>query len=304
MSNNYRLKKMCEIHIHEGGVNFITSFPSGNIISVSNDQSIKIFDNINFKIIQNIQNAHTKELTSVDVKDENTFVTSSSDQSLKLWIQKDNKYINNKTIQDAHDDDINKVIFCSNGNLISCSWDYSVRIWKENNGDYENIKKLKHSDIVGSVLFLEDKNILVSAAEDGTKLWSLDKNDVNCDNITELKFFNETFCEWSHHLCRLNEDIIIVKGSNINQLILISLSKKEIIQEIDNTFECYSLGVIKFIPIFLVGGERNIRVYRKDNFECIQKIDGAHSSVNGFYELKNKYIASFSYDKSIKIWNI
>ena len=46
-------------------------------------------------------------------------------------------------------------------------------------------------------------------------------------------------------------------------------------------------------------------IYRCDNFKCIQIITNAHDdfSINGFAELKNGSIASFSRDKTIKIWS-
>ena len=60
-----------------------------------------------------------------------------------------------------------KVIYFLNGNLISCSWDKTIKIWKENN-NYENIQTLEHSDRIGTLLLLEDKNILISSGWDGT----------------------------------------------------------------------------------------------------------------------------------------
>ena len=57
--------------------------------------------------------------------------------------------------------------------------------------------------------------------------------------------------------------------------------------------------------IFLVGGwSKNIRIYRSDNYECIQEIKDAHNdTINGFIELKDGSIASFSNDETIKIWS-
>ena len=57
--------------------------------------------------------------------------------------------------------------------------------------------------------------------------------------------------------------------------------------------------------IFLVGGDsKNIRIYRNDNYECIQEIKDAHNDyINGFVELKDGSIASFSFVKTIKIWS-
>ena len=47
--------------------------------------------------------------------------------------------------------------------------------------------------------------------------------------------------------------------------------------------------------IFLIGGwSKDILIYRKDNFECIQTIQNAHEkSINGFIQLKNGNILSY-----------
>ena len=138
--HNYQLTKsnfqnINSIQSHKDCIYSVSTFPSGNIISVSNDKSIIIYD-IHLNILQNIQNAHNNIITYVEVKDENNFITCSNDKSIKLWIKNKNIFIINKIINNAHEDIIIKVIYYSNNNLISCSWDKTIKIWKENN-NYE-----------------------------------------------------------------------------------------------------------------------------------------------------------------------
>ncbi len=65
------------------------------------------------------------------------------------------------------------------------------------------------------------------------------------------------------------------------------------------------ISLIENKGIFLVGGESgDIRIYRNDNYECIQEIEEAHNDdINGFIELQDGSIASFSWDETIKIWS-
>ena len=56
--------------------------------------------------------------------------------------------------------------------------------------NYENIKILKHSEYINSLLLLEDKNILISSGVDDTKLWNY--NEIN--NINLIEEFKETYC--------------------------------------------------------------------------------------------------------------
>ena len=305
--HNYQLTKcnfqnINSIQSHKDIINSVSTFPSGNIISVSTDQSIIIYD-IHLNILQNIQNAHNNIINYVEVKDENNFITCSRDKSIKLWIKNKNIFIINKIINNAHEDWINKVIYYSNNNLISCSNDNKIKIWKENNNNnYENIKILTHSNRVCSILYLEDKNILISCGNDGTKFWNLNKNEINYNNINCIQYFKDVKCGWNNGLCRLDEDRIIVGGYS---LIIISILNNKIIKEINIPFICWGIRLIEDIGIFLIGGEsKDIRIYRNDNYECIQIIQNAHDNyISGFVELKDGSIVSYSNDNKIKIWN-
>ena len=233
-SKNYRylnipkLKLIKSITAHNSPIYSLSQFPSGNIISVSNDKSIKIYD-INYIIIQIIQNAHNDFITYVEVKDENNFVTCSL-KNIITWIKKENEFQINKRINNAHNDYINKVIYYLNEYLISCSCDNSIKIWEEKEMNYQLILTLKHSHIVYSILVINNKNILISVGYDSIKLWNL-------NNFELIKDFEETEC---FSLCNIDDDrIIIIKGNSFK---IISLSEKKIINEIIIPFWC--LGII------------------------------------------------------------
>ena len=297
------LKNINSIQSHKDIITSVSTFPLGNIISVSNDKSIIIYD-IHLNILQNIQNAHEKGISFIEVKNENNFITCSLDKSIKLWIKNENKFIINKIINNAHELGIIKVIYCSNGNLISCSNDNKIKIWKENNNNnYENIKILTHSNMVKSILYLEDKNILISCGIDGTKFWNLNKNEINYNNINCIQYFEAVKCGCQGQLCRLDEDRIIIGGYSLK---IISILNNKIIKEINIPFNCLGIRLIEDKGIFLIGGKsKDIRVYRNDNYECIQIIQNAHDNyILGLVELKDGSILSYSWDKKIKIWNL
>ena len=272
--------------------------PSGKIISISNDKSIKIID-LNYNTIQTIEKAHEDLITYSDVKDEDNFVTCSNDQSIKTWIKKENKYQINKIIKKAHLNSIKKIIYYNNENLISCSLDKSIKIWKKNKDNYINILTLNHLDLIYSILLIKDKNILISSGIDGTKFWCLKKYICLFQN-------KETVCKYQNALCRLNKDNIIVQGNEKkgNFLKIISIEKKDIINNIKIPFQCSVIHYIINKEIIIIGSKKDeIIVYRNYTFELIQIIFSAHiESILGIVELKNGNIISFSKDNSIKIW--
>ena len=169
---------------------------------------------------------------------------------------------------------INYVDIKDENNFIICSYDKSIKLWNKNNNKFK----------INKIYF---------------KLWNY--NEIN--NINLIKEFKETYCGGNQALCRLNYNIIIVRGKGTTSLKLISISKKEIIKTINNPFQCWGISLIEDKGIFLVGGVSNdIRIYRNDNYEYIKEIKDAHNdNITLFIELKNGSIASFSYDQKIKV---
>ena len=150
---------------------------------------------------------------------------------------------------------------------------------------------------------MKDKNILISCGLDGTKFWNLNNNEINYNNINYIQYFKDIKCGSKNGLCRLDEDRIIVGYGD--SLKIISILNKIIIKKINIPFTCWGIRLIEDKGIFLIGGRsKDIRVYRNDNYECIQIIQNAHNDyILGFIELKDESIISYSNDKKIKIWN-
>ena len=293
-SHKLKLNLIKSINAHMDWINLVSKFPFGNIISVSNDKSIKIYD-MNYNIIQHIQNAHTRSINYVDIKDENNFVTCSNDKSIKTWIKKENKFILNKSIINAHNDEIYKVIYYSNEKLISYSYDGIIKIWEENINNYQLITSLKHSNFIYSILLIQDKNLLISSDSNGTKLW-------NINNFELIKYFEEAKCDELNGLDRIDKERIIIIGNET--LIIISLLEKKIIKEIKTNFSYYGISSIEEKGLFLGGRYNDILVFRNDNYKCIQIIKNAHEDyIKGFIHLNNDFIISYSDDGKIKIWS-
>ena len=285
------------INIHDDWVRSISLFPSGNIISVSNDKSIKIY-NMDFNIIQIILNAHEKGILYVHIINENNFITCSKDKSIKFWIK---KKINNsyqfeikQIIQNAHNNWINKVINYQNKYVISCSNDKTVKIWEQINNNYQVISILKHEGWVNSVMLLEQKNILISSGGDGTKIWNL-------FNYNLLYHING-YCNNNNAIQLIDDDKIILGGYNgfIN---IISLSERRICHIINNEFFCLGIIVLNNLGIILIGGIKNeIKIYRTDNYECIYFIHDNHDkAIIGFCQLNNNSVITYGKDNKVSL---
>ena len=290
---NIKFKIIHSLKIHNNYITSISCFPSGKIISVSYDKSIKIYD-INFNILQNIEKAHNKGITYVNVKDENNFVTCSRDKTIKTWIKIKNEFKMNQHIINSYNDCIFKIIYHSNGNLISCSRDNSVKIWEENNNKYQLNLILKDSKPVNSILLFENKNMLISSGNNGTKIWNL-------NNYNLIHYFKKAQCYWWNSLKKLDNNNFIVGGYPI---IIISLILKQIIKEIEIRFACFGIYSFEEKGFFFIGGNsKDLLIYENNNFECVDIIKNIHNTnIFGFTKLNNNSIVSFSNDGIIKNW--
>ena len=224
---------------------------------------------------------------------------------MKIWIKNIEKknsknsylYKINNVINDPDESSILKILFCLNGNIISCSDNKKIKIWEEvNNNKYICIKILTHSIMITSILILQDKNILISSSLKETKFWNIN----SYENLIDLNNIN---CMSSNGLKRIDENRIIIGGDNgiIN---IISLNEFNVIFQIENGFKCWGICIIENKGIFLVGGvSKNIKIYRSDNYVCINNIENAHQySIIGIVQLNDFSIVSYGEKNILKIW--
>ena len=147
-----------------------------------------------------------------------------------------------------------------------------------------------------SILLSKYKNIFISSGEFGTKIYNL--NNYECIfEIEDVKCWN-----WNS-LCFLDENKIIIGGTH-GIIKIISLIEKKVVKEINNGFNCWGIGIIDHIGAFITVGEgKNVKIYKKNNYEFIKEINDIHSDdIEGINVLNNNNILTYSWDKKIKIW--
>ena len=273
----------------------ISIFPSGNFISVSYDCIIKIW-NTHFALIQEIHNSYDLSIIfCVSIRDEKNFVTCSF-KNINIFSYNEYQYDLKETIYNAHKRYIYKILYCSDKKIISCSTDNTLKIWEETkNNKYQCTTILTHNNIVKSFLYFEEKKILVSGGLDSTRIWDLKSYKLN--GIIHAK------CYWWNAFDNIDNDRIIIGSEYDDYMKIISISQKKIIKEIKNDFPCLAVLVVKRKEVFIIGGQsKEIKVYRTDNYECIQIIKKAHfNHIIGFTQFDNGEIASYSHDM-LKIW--
>ena len=294
------LKIIKKIKSHSYSIKNVSIFPSGNLVSVSSDQFIIIY-NDQFDIIQKIEHAHDSIIWDVQIKDEDNFATCSNDNSIKFWKKdkKENKFILKEIFENAHNI-VYKILYTKKGNLISSSIDGIIKIWQKVNDKHQCITKLYHQGIVKSLLLCEDKNILISSGSKKTRFWDI-------RNYECLQIIDGSGADYGNSMKRINDDIIVLAGSLCFDYSLISLKEKKIIKgKVHLNLGIHCIGVDKekgFIFFGLEGGI--IVIYNIDNYKFISsfRTDNNNIDINGIDRLIDGKIISWNSDGQICIWN-
>ena len=289
---NQKIRKIKEIQAHNNYIISTKKFSnSGNIVSISYDNSIKIWNN-NLELLQTIENVYNDNsgIINISIKDENKFTTISGNKEMKFWKKENNKFIELKEINKTNNFDYLKI-----KEYIITIIRNDIIISENIENKMQNVTILNHSGEIFSMCL--KLNVLICSGSGGTKFWN--KNNFEC-----LFYIKEAICYDEDAIKFIDDDRLIVGGGEDNIISIISLNQKKIIKSINNKFQCWTINVIKKKEIFLIGGKsKNIKIYRYDNYQCIQIIKNAHKDyINGILSLNNDLILSYSDDKKFCLW--
>ena len=179
---------------HTDCVNFaVFSSDESNIISVSNDSTIKIWDSYSGNIERVLSN-HSDVIHSVCLnRDKSLFATSSNDKTSIVWDA--NTYEVKSII--PHPSCVGFASFSPDGKKIATTAaDSIVRIWDLTNLEKPYTEFVGHSNAVRVVCFSPDNRHVVTGADDYTlKVWDLDcKGQNTCIKSLVLKEFGVVRC--------------------------------------------------------------------------------------------------------------
>ena len=284
---------------HTGSVTSVSFSPDGKTLaSASHDNSIKIWNLTDKKLLQTLSGHKDWVLGLSFSPDGKTIASASVDKTVKLWNRegKTQKFaINPKTLT-KHSDIVFSVKFSPNGEqIVSASADTTAKIWKRNGEEIITLKG--HNDQVISASFSRDgAKIVTGSADDTVKVWS--------SSGTLLSTFR------GHQ-----DDVRAVSFSPDGTIASASKDKMVKIWNPDTTplnkiLSGHGDWVYKVSfsadgkTIASASGDKTVRLWRTDG-SLFKTLIGHKEAVTWVsISPDDKTVASASNDKTVKVWNL
>ena len=306
--NNNKLKNNTKtLKNHNREIKNVILLSDGRLSSCSYDNSIIIYNKDNYQIDNQIKD--NCEINYHCELNNNNIISCCKDNTMKIY-DYHNSFCLIETLK-GHKDNVRKVIEIKNNILVSCSADKTMKIWKkdENNG-YQNINTMIIADQYDETNILKiNESKLVSSDTDFNyiKFWDINNNFTL---ITTVK--NDNFCGWRNSMCVIKEDLLLIGTYSIGIYIIDTVNYKIIANLFKKDFnEIFSIIELSNTNI-LIGLKNNknkkyyIIEYKYENNNLIEirsKQDAHEKAINGFIEMYDGTIISYSEDTTIKFWS-
>ena len=283
-----KIKDFKTIRIGITNILKISQFPSGNIIIISSDQPMKIFDK-DFDLKQTLSNEDNSQIIDIYIKDDNDFITWRY-QKIIIWKKDSGLFKINEIILNAHDLRIHKVIYSNNYDIIS--FDHkSIKLWSKTKNTYQCITRINTDLDFYSLLLLEDKNMLIFSEKNHLIFYDFITFSFCCSIDTEDDILN---------IFKLDDNNILFCTIHISGIV--SLLEKKVVK----SFDCFSyFRRLKLIPhkgIMITSNYKEIVIYNIDNFQIIYKIIEEVYHNQGIEYLKDDSIMIYSEEGTISIF--
>jgi WD40 repeat protein len=166
---------MTTISAHTDWVRCLSFTPdSSTLVSGSFDQSIKLWQVADQKLIHELKDHHKGVFALAVSADGQTLASGSWDETIKLWNIATGQLLSNL---EGHRTSV-RALAASPDNqlLISGSFDNTVRVWQLASGDL--LKTMSHDEPIAAIALNHTGQILASTSDDGlVKLWSINSGE-------------------------------------------------------------------------------------------------------------------------------
>jgi hypothetical protein len=187
------------------------------LISGSFDQSIKLWNMADGKMLHDLQDHHKGVFALAVSADGKTLASGSWDETIKLWNINSGQLISNLS---GHSASVRSLVTSpDNQLLVSGSFDNTVRVWQLSTGDL--VKTMMHKEPIAAIAINHTGQILASTGDDGlVKLWSIQTGET----IAQLTGNSNCICS----LAISPNSTTVVAGTVSGSIVLWSLDPAKV----------------------------------------------------------------------------
>jgi WD40 repeat protein len=187
------------------------------LISGSFDQSIKLWNMADGKMLHDLQDHHKGVFALAVSADGKTLASGSWDETIKLWNISSGQLISNLS---GHTASVRSLATSpDNQLLVSGSFDNTVRVWQLSTGDL--VKTMMHKEPIAAIALNHTGQILASTGDDGlVKLWSVQTGET----IAQLTGNSNCICS----LAIAPNSTTVVAGTVSGSIVLWSLDPSNV----------------------------------------------------------------------------
>ncbi|KAL7149183.1 hypothetical protein ABFS83_05G022700 [Erythranthe nasuta] len=158
---------------HHDAVSCLAEGHQNDVVSVSWDRSIKIWQSRNFRCLQSINKAHDDAINAAAVSRDGVIYTGSADKRIRVWKRENKKYGLIATLE-KHKSAVNALALSSDGSvLFSGSCDRSILVWdREDSANHMAVTGALRGHAKAILCLINVRDLLLSGSGDRTvRIW-------------------------------------------------------------------------------------------------------------------------------------
>lgn len=305
-------------------ISSLLSLNNKNIAYGTQEGSIYIYNFKEKRIIDTL-NGHFGQVNYLSKLDENRFISSSSDKTIKIW----NKNLNNNLVNLnleiikenpvlvkyeceatllGHTNKVCKAILISNSRIASCSYDQTIKIWNSH-PTYECLSTLQgHKREVTLIIELTDGRLLSNSIDANNTLlfWNLSSyKKEDTPSIIGLGISGER-----SNIVQIDNNRVILDNTNHkclymkNEIYVVNIKTYQI--ESTFLFDNEYIKTFCFLPNhkLILGSTKGLICEDESSNSKFSKEKQNKQIVTNFSLITNDLIASSGNEGEIKFWKI
>ena len=256
-------------------INDLAIFPKGNIITVSSNLMIKIFDEKGEQITF-LSNAHEKKIHCICIINNNEFLTGSLDKKIKYFKILNNKIIESESLK-GHENSVMKILYIEKNEqkkIISCGYDRLIKIWEKTKNKNINftctITLYIHHSPVYSCIYLGNNNFVSCESNDYIFVWDSINYKIN-KKIPGTIFNNNA-------LKKIDGENFIIGGGSDKKIKIINIKNGNI--KFEATTKCWVYAILITENFIFDSGENPFLIeIRNKNLSLIKEINCINNKI-------------------------